>query len=203
MRARTTKLNGAASTLALIGFLILVLLLGGFLAAYRIAFARPIPPAAHATPVHVTPGRVTPAASVPVLAKWGGDNSHVDTFLVERITEQAAWNIIWKRHAPDAKAPEINFSSAMVIAIFMGRVRTSVIPSINLEDVTENDNVDVAVRYFVNDVVRDDWANLYLFVVLPRTVKPVRVVAHSYGLLRTPQERSDVWAKFEPMAAQK
>lgn len=135
--------------------------------------------------------------SAPVLGGWRGNDSHVTEYSIERIPDQAAWTAAWARHAPGESAPAVDFSKAMVIAIFAGKVRTRVLPSINLLDVVEGDKIDVTTMNYVYDVIRAETANLYLFVVLRRSTKPVRVLAKSYGLMRSPQESTEVLMEFD------
>jgi hypothetical protein len=138
------------------------------------------------------------AAEMPalVLRSWNGPDSHIDESLIARITDEAAWQALWEKHAPGGKAPEVDFSNAMVIAIFSGEVRTRVIPAITLADVTEDDKITLTAQNFVNDVVTDDKGNLYLFTVLKRSAKPVRVIARSISLMG-PSEQ--VIAEFEAL----
>jgi hypothetical protein len=141
--------------------------------------------------------------SAPVLGGWCGNDSKVAAFSIERIMDRAAWSAAWARHAPGENAPKVDFSTAMVIAIFTGAVRISVIPSISLDGVTEDDKIEIATMNFVNDVIRQEQENLYLFVVLRRSAKAVRVLARSYGLMRTPREQIDVLKEFEALSQPK
>jgi hypothetical protein len=137
------------------------------------------------------------SATDAVLGGWRGNDSKVDEFAVERVMDGAAWRALWARHAPGETAPYVDFEKAMVIAIFGGSVRTSVVSGISLFDVQEHDRIDLTVKYFVYDVIRDERANPYLFAVLRRSDKAIRVLARSFALMRDPQEREDVWKDFE------
>jgi hypothetical protein len=141
--------------------------------------------------------------STPVLSGWAGIDSKVAEFSVERVLDLATWHALWARHAPDTPPPPLDFAHVMVVAIFTGSVSASVIPSVNLLDTTEKDRIDITVRYFLNDVVTNARANHYLLVVLRRSSKPIRVVAHSYALMRQPRERKDVWKEIDGIDATK
>jgi hypothetical protein len=118
-----------------------------------------------------------------VLRSLNGTDSHIDASSVERITDDAAWQALWEKHAPGDKAPEVDFSNAMVIAIFTGEVYTHVIPSITLANVVEDDdNITLTAQNFVNDVITEDRGNLYLITMLKRSAKPVRVIARSISI---------------------
>jgi len=117
-----------------------------------------------------------------VLGGWQGTDSNVANMSIERVVDQPAWQALWARHAPGEKAPDIDFSKAMVIAIFTGEVRTRVTPSVTLEDIAATDKITVIAKSFFNDVITDDRGNLYLFVVLKRSPKPVRVVSRSISI---------------------
>jgi hypothetical protein len=140
--------------------------------------------------------------STPVLSGWAGIDSEVAEFSVERVMDVATWHALWARHAPDTPPP-LDFAHVMVVAIFTGSVSASLIPSVNLLDATEQDRIDITVKYLLNDVVTNARANHYLLVVLRRSSKPIRVVAHSYALMRQPREREDVWKELDGIDATK
>jgi hypothetical protein len=133
--------------------------------------------------------------STPVLSGWAGIDSEVAEFSVERVMDLATWHALWARHAPDTPPPPLDFAT--------GSVSASVIPSVNLLDATEQDRIDIAVKYFLNDVVTNTRANHYLLVVLRRSSKPIRVIAHSYALMRQPREREEVWKELDGIDATK
>jgi hypothetical protein len=135
-----------------------------------------------------------------VLRGWNGTDSNIGDFFVERITDATAWQALWEKHAPGSTAPDIDFSTAMAIAIFTGEVRTRVIPGITLADVAESDKITLTAENFFNDVITDDKGKLYLITVLKRSVKPVRVIGRSISLMG-PSEQ--VLAEFEPLPPQK
>jgi hypothetical protein len=141
--------------------------------------------------------------STPVLSGWSGVDSNVAEFSVERVMDPVTWHALWARHAPDTPPPPVDFAHVMVVAIFTGTVPASLIPSVNLLDATEQDRIDITVKYFLNDVVTNVRANHYLIVVLRPSSKPIRVVAHSYALMRTPREREDVWKELDGIDATK
>jgi hypothetical protein len=138
-----------------------------------------------------------------VLKGWSGNDSKVAEYSVERIMDRTAWSAAWARHAPDTKVPDVDFSTAMVIAIFAGPIRTSIVPDIGLDSVTEDDKIEVTTMNYVYDVIREEQKNLYLFVVLQRSVKAVRVFARSYALMRTPQEETILMKEFEALSPPK
>jgi hypothetical protein len=142
------------------------------------------------------------AAEMPalVMRSWNGTDSHIDESLILRVTDEAAWQALWEKHAPGSKAPEVDFSNAMVIAIFSGEIRTRVIPAITLADVAEGDKITLTVQNFVNDVITEDKGNLYLITVLKRSAKPVRVIARSISIMG-PSEQ--VIAEFDALPLSK
>jgi actin-like ATPase involved in cell morphogenesis len=106
---------------------------------------------------------------------------------------------VWARHAPGETPPPVDFSAAMVVAVFTGSVRISVIPSVSLAKVVEQDAIDITVDNYVNDVIYDERANLYLFVVLRRSAKLVRVIGRSFCIMCQPQETVQVLEEFKAM----
>jgi hypothetical protein len=132
-----------------------------------------------------------------VLGGWRGNDSKVAKYAIERVTDAAAWGALWARHAPGEMPPPVDFSAAMVVAVFTGSVRISVIPSINLANVVEHDAIDVTVDNYVNDIIDDERANLYVFVVLRRSSKPVRVIGRSFCIMCQPQETVQVLEEFK------
>jgi hypothetical protein len=131
-----------------------------------------------------------------VLGGWQGDDSKVADLSIERIVDQPAWQALWARHAPGDTAPNVDFSAAMVVAIFTGEVRTRVTPSVTLGDVTETDKITLVAKSFFNDVMTEDRGNLYLFVVLRRSQKPVNVVSRSISIMGA---KDQVIAEFGPL----
>ena len=71
----------------------------------------------------------------------------------------------------------------MVIAIFTGTVSASLYGS-HLYSVTEDlAHIDLMSELFLSDVVRDNIASLYLFVVLPRSTKSITVYQRLSGIM--------------------
>jgi hypothetical protein len=143
-------------------------------------------------------GLEVPGAAL-VLGGWRGNDSKIAEYAVERVTGAAAWGAVWARHAPGETPPPVDFSAAMVVAVFTGSVRISVIPSVSLAKVVEQDAIDITVDNYVNDVIYDERANLYLFVVLRRSAKPVRVIGRSFCIMCHPQETVQVLEEFKAM----
>jgi len=117
-----------------------------------------------------------------VLRGWNGTDSGIGDFSAVRITDKANWQALWAKHAPGDRAPDVDFSASMVIAIFTGEVRTRVTPSITLANAAEASKITLTAEYFINDVITKDRGNLYLIAVLQRSQKPVRVIARSISL---------------------
>jgi len=138
----------------------------------------------------------------PVLGGWAGNDSEVSKFSVERVTDPADWNALWARHSPGTAPPPLDFSKVMAIAMFTGSVSSS-IPQLNLIDVKEGDRIDITTNFFEYDMQRGKRPNHYIIVVLNRSAKPIRVVARSFGLMRVPQNREDLWKEFEGLDAAK
>jgi hypothetical protein len=120
---------------------------------------------------------------VPVLGGWAGDDSAVTAPSVERIIDADAWTALWRRHSPLDQPPTIDFAKDMVIAIFTGTVSASLYGS-HLEAVTDDlAHIDLMSGLFLSDVVRDETASLYLFVVLPRSTKSITVYRRVSGIM--------------------
>ena len=135
-------------------------------------------------------------SSGPVLEGWSGNDSHVAVYSVERVSDLAAWRDAWARHAPGTKAPDIDFSKAFAVAIFVGAVDPSVVPEVSLSDVVENEKIDLTTMNYMNDVISGKRINPYLLIVLRRSPKPVRVFARTCGLMRAPQEETVLLEEF-------
>jgi hypothetical protein len=133
----------------------------------------------------------------PVVGGWRGNDSYVEEFSVERIMDLAGWRALWMRHAPAEAVPSVDFAEDMVIAIFVGTVPISVIPDVKLVNAVESDRIELTTMHFFNDVITQASANHYLLIVLHRSKKPIRVIARSNGLMRTPRESEDVWKEFD------
>ena len=131
-----------------------------------------------------------------VLGGWSGDDSKVDAYSVERIMDRPEWAAAWARHAPGTAAPDVDFSTAMVVAVFTGAVVASVVPEMHIEKVTEADTIDVTLMNYVNDVISEPKHNLYVIVVLRRSTKAVRVLVRSEGLMRSPPVETVVLKSF-------
>jgi hypothetical protein len=54
---------------------------------------------------------------------------------------------------------------------------------VTLDDVTETDKITLIAKSFFNDVITEDRGNLYLFVVLRRSPKPVSVISRSISIM--------------------
>lgn len=142
--------------------------------------------------------------NAPVLiGECRGEDTKIADYSIERVLDDASWQTLWARHAPGEKAPAVDFSTAVVIAIFTGPLRKSMTPDVRLAGVVAHDSVDIITKYFVNDVIGDETHSLYLFVALRRTTKPIRVIAHSYCFMCQPQERQQVLREFSASPAAK
>ncbi len=69
-----------------------------------------------------------------------------------------------------------------MIAIFTGEIRTRVTPGVTLGDIIETDKITLVAESFSYDVLTEDRGNLYLFVVLKRSPKPVSVISRSVSM---------------------
>jgi hypothetical protein len=84
----------------------------------------------------------------------------------------------------------------MVVAIFSGSVSGSVY-GIHLDSVIENaGQMELTSGLFISDVIHEELVNLYLFVKLPRSSKPITVVQHSFGLMMSPRSHYDTLAEL-------
>jgi hypothetical protein len=120
---------------------------------------------------------------VAVLGGWAGDDSAVTTPSVQRITDDISWTALWQRHAPGVEPPRIDFDRAMVVAVFTASVSASLY-GIHLESaVATIGQIDVTTGVFFSDVVRQNTVNSYLFVVLPRSPKPIAVYRRMSGVM--------------------
>jgi hypothetical protein len=133
---------------------------------------------------------------VSVLSGWQGNDSAVTAPSVERIMDDASWTALWRRHDPASPPPAIDFSKAMVIAIFTGSVSASVY-GIHLEGVFDKGDIGLTSGVFVSDVIDRNVVSLYLFVVLPRSTKAITVVEHSFGLMMSPRDSYETVGEFD------
>ncbi len=103
---------------------------------------------------------------------------------------------LWSRHDLLHDPPKIAFSKAMVVGIFTGSGGGSVY-GIHLNSVIENaGRIELMSGLFISDVIREELVNLYLFVELPRSSKPITVVQHSFGIMMSPQNNYDTLAEL-------
>jgi hypothetical protein len=130
--------------------------------------------------------RARPVNPLPVLGGWEGDDSSVTELSVERIVDTDAWTALWKRHAPDAPPPAVDFTQAMVVAIFSGATGQFV-SGFSLYSVSDTNPIEIMVRSNISDVITNTTHNPYLFVVLPRSNKAITVIARSFMLMAGPQ----------------
>jgi hypothetical protein len=49
-----------------------------------------------------------------------GNMSGVQTLRQVTVRTAAEWQKLWKEHSPDERAPEVDFDSKMIVAIFLG-----------------------------------------------------------------------------------
>ena len=135
---------------------------------------------------------------IPVLRGWQGNDSSVTETSFERIVDADAWSALWKRHAPGVTAPPVDFAKEMVVAIFGGATPANV-PAISLYRVVDAGIIEVTTMNVANDIFTNQISNLYLFVVLPRSPKPIAIVARSYALMRGPQLQYKVLHEFKAL----
>jgi len=63
--------------------------------------------------------------SVSVIKKWVGPDSALQEAGQFRIEEKEEWVALWKRHASDSPAPEVDFEACMAVAVFDGATQNS------------------------------------------------------------------------------
>ena len=56
----------------------------------------------------------------PLRALDKGDQSNMDDVRQAVVRTAAAWNTLWRQHAPDRPQPKVDFSREMVVGVFMG-----------------------------------------------------------------------------------
>jgi hypothetical protein len=118
---------------------------------------------------------------------WAGNDSAVTEFSVERIIDKPSWEALWRRHAPGTQAPEVDFTTEMVVAAFSGRLSASYY-GLSLAGVTEGKVIEIVNDILISDVVHPGKENnQYLFAVLPRSNKRILVVSRSWGMRRKPE----------------
>lgn len=127
--------------------------------------------------------RVNP---LPVLGGWEGLGSNVTEPSVERVADADAWTALWKRYAGDAAPPDVDFTQAMVVAIF-GGTTGEFNSGISLYSVSDTNPIEIVTWTNISDDITDKTHNPYLLVVLPRSNKGVTVIARSFMLTAGPQ----------------
>jgi hypothetical protein len=136
---------------------------------------------------------------VPVLGGWAGDDSAVTEKTLQRITDETSWAMLWQRHHPAENAPAVDFSKAMVIAIFTGSVSSSYY-GFGLNSAIESGGIiQLTSGAFWSDVIDDKTKNLYLFVVLPRSKDMIAVCEHISGIMMAPQNAYDTFGEIDPL----
>jgi hypothetical protein len=108
-----------------------------------------------------------------------GDQSNVDEAKQVVVRTEAAWAALWSRHAPDRKRPQVDFSSQMVVGIFMGS-RPTAGYSVAIVSTIQANGV-LTVRY------RE--------VVPPRDAITAQVITFPFVLVTVPAFAGDV--RFE------
>ena len=56
----------------------------------------------------------------PLRALDKGDQSNMDDVRQAVVRTAAAWNTLWRQHAPDRPQPKVDFAREMVVGVFMG-----------------------------------------------------------------------------------
>jgi hypothetical protein len=69
------------------------------------------------------------------------------------VRNQAAWEALWKQHAPQAQAPPVDFAARTVIAVFVG-TRPSAGYDVTITAVEQNES-GIVVRYRATSPHRD------------------------------------------------
>jgi hypothetical protein len=134
----------------------------------------------------------------PVLGGWAGDDSAVTKESLQRVTDAASWTALWQRHRPTEHAPTVDFSKAMVIAIFTGSVSSSYY-GFGLDSAIENGGIiELTSRAFWSDVIENKTKNLYLFVVLPRSTDTITVCEHISGIMMVPRNTYATFGEIDP-----
>lgn len=67
----------------------------------------------------------TEVAQVKFTTLAEGGTSQIETARTAVIRTPAEWAALWKEHAPDAKPPVVDFTKAMVLAVFSGMKPTA------------------------------------------------------------------------------
>jgi hypothetical protein len=128
---------------------------------------------------------LTSALGTLVRGGWQGLDSAVTRRSVERITDAASWNSAWRRNAPGGTVPEVEFSTDMVIAIFPGELGASRLRLRDIADAAEiaiTLDIEILTDISIGGVIKPT-VTPFMFVVLPRSQKPVLVTARSWGII--------------------
>jgi Tfp pilus assembly protein PilF len=139
--------------------------------------------------------------AVATLRGWAGDDSAIEERRFERIVDANAWDDVWRSHAPGVAAPVLDFRKEMAVAIFAGKpplgkaAERFPIYSIRAEDVIEVMTMSFPESPGVAGLSVDK-VTPYVIAVLPRSLKPVVIVARTMGASRSPQVQYQVVKEF-------
>lgn len=125
------------------------------------------------------------ARPITVQRGWQGSDSAITVRGFERITQKYEWNALWKRHAPGAAAPAVDFEREMVIAIFGGKRAAGA--ELSLYSAAESEAIEVITMSYGYDVIQSGSSNPYLMMVIAKSDRPVSVLARGYCLMCSPQ----------------
>ena len=84
---------------------------------------------------------VVASAQVVVWNKLEGQHSGIRERRTVAVTEQAAWEKVWREHDAAAAVPAVDFSKESVVAVFLGQTRTA---GVKVEVVVQDDALDAS-----------------------------------------------------------
>ena len=126
-----------------------------------------------------------PPVFITPLRGWAGYDSAIATSQHERVVDADHWRRLWVSHAPGTTPPDIDFRTEMVLGIFSGITGPTQVSLYSVvEDITA---LEITTMRFGYDVIDNQRMSHYLFIVLPRSGKPIAFVARSWSLMANPQ----------------
>ncbi|MEK7233523.1 MAG: hypothetical protein AAB268_06890 [Elusimicrobiota bacterium] len=97
----------------------------------------------------------TVAASAQTAGSWSaleGQQSRILEHRTVAVTNQAAWEEMWKEHAPSASVPEMNFDEGSVVAVFLGTTKAA---GVKIKIAVQDDTINPdRIHVFYHEEVR-------------------------------------------------
>lgn len=132
-----------------------------------------------------------------ILAGWKGRTSQIASKSHYAIRSAPDWEKLWQKHRGGfGSAPKIDFSTQMIVAIFMGTTGNT--EFLRIEDIAESAKAISITFYYLESDSYGEGSNQFIMLMLPKSAKPIKLISkQDVAMSANPKTRCAIESLFD------